>query len=432
MDQITGDIIQIKGGQKLFGTVAVSGAKNAALPAIMASLLTDEVMILNNIPDLEDVHTALTLLRELGVNVRNHSGKLVIDPSTLNKVYVPEDIARRIRYSVLLLGVLLARKGEVRLLYPGGCSALGDRPIDIHLAGLKALGAHIEEYNDYVYAYADHLHGCEIHLRFPTVTGTQNIMLAATLAKGATVILNAAREPEILDLAVLLNSMGAHIVGAGTKRIIIEGVKKLHGANHRIIADRIEAGTFLAAVGCTGGEVTIKGIQPEIMLATLQKLQEMGTQIVIRSRDEITAFCSEKPLPVSIITGVYPQLPTDMQPILLPLTVLAQGESYIEDTVFPKRFAVVKELRKMGAQITTNESQEKTTLRVHGISCLHGTTVIATDLRAGAALILAGMAAKGITTILNAYEIHRGYERIMEKWRALGADITVLRGRLIS
>lgn len=402
----------------LKGTVKVSGAKNSVLPIIAASLLAQENCVLEDIPGLKDVEVICDVLGALGAKVNsNHKGIIEINASKLHDIEAPYELIRKIRASFLVMGPLLARKGKARIALPGGC-AIGTRPIDLHLKGFQALGAKIELGHGYVEASADRLIGSKVYLDFPSVGATENIMMAATMAEGTTIIENVAEEPEIVDLANFLNSLGAKIKGAGTDTIKIQGVKELGGSRHTVIPDRIEAGTFMIAAALTGGDVTVLNALPDHLKPITAKLRECGMTID-EFDDNIRVRANGKSLSTDIKTLPYPGFPTDMQAQFMSLLTVAQGTSVVIETVFENRFMHVDELKRMGANIKI----EGRSAVVQGVDRLQGAQVKATDLRAGAALILAGMVADGPTEISDIYHVDRGYVEIEEKLRALGAKI---------
>lgn len=416
------DKLIVKGGEKLFGGVKISGAKNAALPIMAASLLPSEGKTkLTNLPMVADVLTMKAAMEKLGVHIHLSEGSASIDACTFNNHIMPLDDSKKMRASVLVAGPLLAKVGEAIIAEPGGC-AIGNRPIDLHLMGLQTLGAKVERVNkEYLKIKANKFRGNTINLPFPSVGATENLMMAACLAEGKTIINNAAREPEIVDLANFLTNTGARIVGAGTSIIKIEGVKKLEATKYKIIPDRIEAGTFIMAAAITEGEVQIKDVIPEHLASVIEVLKKIGVNInVERDQNTINVTGMKKYKSINITTVPYPGFPTDLQPLLTSLLSLSKGVSTITDTIFPERFSYVNELRKMGADIIV----EGNSATVRGVEKLHGAEVSATDLRAGAALILAGLTAEGTTTVKNVYHIDRGYEKIDEKLRKLGAKVT--------
>ena len=412
----------VDGGAPLRGEVTVSAAKNAALPALCASLLTARPVVLENVPELADVTTTRSLLERLGGAVSSEvDGSTRVEVATVTSNEAPYDLVSTMRASVLVLGPLLARTGLAKVALPGGC-AIGVRPIGQHLKGFQKLGAEVFIRNGYVEARASRLKGARISTDLVTVTGTENLMMAAALAEGITVIENAAREPEVSDLARLLSAMGARIQGAGTERIEIEGVPELGGARHRVIPDRIEAGTLLVAAAITGGDVTVSGAEPRHMSAMLAKLEEAGSAVTVTG-DRIRCQGPAKPKAVDLITNPFPGFPTDMQAQFMAMLGLADGISKITETIFENRFMHVAELARLGARIET----EGSTAVVRGQRYYQGAPVMATDLRASASLVLAGLAARGRTEISRVYHLDRGYERLEVKLRSLGATIERLR-----
>jgi len=409
--------IVITGGKKLSGEVTISGAKNAALPILAAGLLCAGTQTISNVPRLADVTTFGRILQNMGVSFDRKDNAIVIDSTALTNPEAPYDLVRTMRASVLVLGPLVARMGKARVSLPGGC-AIGARPINLHLMGLEKLGASVEIEHGYVVASAKKLHGTRIYFDTITVTGTENIMMAATLAEGQTIIENAAREPEIVDLANVLSQMGAKIEGAGTDIIKIQGVDTLRPMNYTVMPDRIETGTFVIAAAITGGNVTIKNCFPGHLDAVLAKVQEAGAQIWTND-GTIRVIGQPEISPVNIKTLEYPGFPTDMQAQFMSLMTLAEGTSVINETIFENRFTHVAELRRMGADI---EADGHTAI-VKGVAKLSAAPVMATDLRASASLILAGLAAEGQTIISRIYHLDRGYENIEEKLSSLGADI---------
>lgn len=411
------DKIVIKGGVPLEGSVGISGAKNSALPLLFATLLADGESSITNVPELRDINTAVKLLMELGARVDRENDCCRIDANNIQGVEAPYDLVKTMRASVLVLGPLLARCGRARVSLPGGC-AIGARPIDLHLKGLEALGARIELDHGYVEASAEKLRGAKISFDMPTVGGTENLLMAAALAQGETVLENAAREPEIVQLADALNSMGAKIEGAGTAIIHIQGVDRLQALNCRVIPDRIEAGTFMIAAAITGGDVLVQNAARGDLEALIGKLSETG--VVIKEQDGgLRVLAPEKILPVDIRTSVFPGFPTDMQAQFMALMTCAEGTSRISETVFENRFMHVCELQRMGADIQIDGHSAI----IRGVEQLTGAPVMATDLRASASLVLAGLAADNTTEISRIYHLDRGYERIEEKLAALGARI---------
>ncbi|HEY6280217.1 MAG TPA: UDP-N-acetylglucosamine 1-carboxyvinyltransferase [Burkholderiales bacterium] len=412
------DKLVIQGGAPLSGEVWISGAKNAALPILCASLLTYEPLKIENVPHLHDVTTMLNLLGQMGVAVSLHEKMEVeLTAERLNNPVAPYELVKTMRASILVLGPMLARAGEARVSLPGGC-AIGVRPVDLHIKGLQAMGAEIVIEHGYIHARAKRLKGARIFMDLVSVTGTENLMMAATLAQGSTVIENAAREPEVVDLANCLNAMGARIRGAGSDMITIEGVGKLHGARYRIMPDRIETGTFLVAAAATGGRIRLKDTRSDILDALLEKLREAGADI--ESGDNWVSLKMNGELKaVNVHTAPYPGFPTDMQAQFMVLNSVAHGASTVTETIFENRFMHVQELRRMGAKIEV----EGNTAMVQGVAQLDGAKVMATDLRASASLVLAGMVARGETVVDRVYHLDRGYECIEEKLSQLGACI---------
>lgn len=417
------DKLLIRGGNRLQGEIAVSGAKNAALPILCAGLLTADTLVLDNVPVLRDIGTTLRLLERLGVKYQNGSNHRVeLDASDITSYEAPYDLVKTMRASILVLGPLLARFGEARVSLPGGC-AIGQRPVDQHIKGLAAMGAEISIEHGYVVARAKRLKGATVRTDMVTVTGTENLLMAAVLAEGRTILENAAREPEVVDLAELLIKMGARIEGHGSDRIVIEGVERLHGAQHRIVPDRIEAGTFLCAVGAAGGHILLRNTAAGTMGAILDKLREAGVQIETGD-DWIRASMNGRPKATGFRTLEYPGFPTDMQAQLMALNTIADGTAVIVENIFENRYMHAPELSRMGARIEV----EGDTAVVTGVPTLSGAKVMATDLRASASLVIAGLAAEGETLVDRIYHLDRGYERMEEKLRALGADIQRLSG----
>lgn len=410
----------VKGGNRLVGAVKTSGAKNAVLPIIAASILGTTPSHLDEVPMLEDVHTISEVLKCLGLAVECSPEKNVldIDSTEITSYEAPYELVRTMRASFLVMGPLLARIGKARISMPGGC-AIGARPIDIHLKGFEALGVKIEQGHGYIEASApEGLKGTSIYFDFPSVGATENIMMAASLAEGTTILENAAEEPEIVDLANYLNKMGAKIRGAGTDTILIEGVDKLHGADYTIIPDRIEAGTYMIAAAMTGGDVIVENVLPEHQKPLIAKLREAGA-VVEEDIDKVRVIGQNPLKAVSIKTLPYPGFPTDMQAQMMAMMVIAEGRSKVTETVFENRFMHVVELNRMGGQISTDGRSAV----IDGPSKLTGCDVRATDLRAGAAMILAGLVAEGTTRIGDLHHIDRGYENIVAKLKNLGADI---------
>ena len=410
--------LAIEGGVPLNGEVAISGAKNAALPMLCAGLLTAEPLTINNVPHLRDVTTMLSLLGQMGMSI-SVDEKLGIElrAANIHHPEAPYDMVKTMRASVLVLGPLAARFGEARVSLPGGC-AIGLRPVDQHLKGLQAMGATITMDHGYMIVRASRLKGARMCMDLVTVTGTENLMMAATLAEGTTIIENAAREPEVVDLAVCLTTMGAKIKGAGTDTITIEGVDKLHGGRHSVMPDRIETGTFLVAAAATGGTVRVTGARPGTLDAVLDKLREAGVNIET-GEDWISVKPNGQLRAVNLRTAPYPAFPTDMQAQFVALNSVASGTGVVNETIFENRFMHVQELRRLGADIEV----EGNTAVVKGVGHLDGATVMATDLRASASLVIAGLVARGTTTVERIYHLDRGYEAIEEKLSKLGARI---------
>lgn len=409
------DKIVIQGGTSLKGTVRASGSKNAALPLLAACLLTDQPCQLSNLPRLKDVETMVKLLAKLGVKVGGDR-PLDIQSERVSSYEAPYELVKTMRASILVLGPLLAREGRARVSLPGGC-AIGARPIDLHLKGLRALGASISLEHGYVETKARRLRGATIYLDQPTVTGTENIMMAASLAEGETLIQNAAQEPEVEELAQTLNFMGAKITGAGSDTLCIEGVSALNGFRHQVSADRIETGTFLVAGMLTGGDITVENGRPEHQLALIEKLRETGAKIDTGPPLRIKG--TRRISSTDVTTAPYPSFPTDMQAQFMVLLAVAEGAGIVTETVFENRFMHVAELRRMGADIEL----EGTSAIVKGVAHLSGAPVMATDLRASASLVLAGLVARGVTEVSRVYHLDRGYEEIEEKMVSLGAKI---------
>ncbi|PKO34250.1 MAG: UDP-N-acetylglucosamine 1-carboxyvinyltransferase [Betaproteobacteria bacterium HGW-Betaproteobacteria-7] len=416
------DKLLIKGGQPLSGEVAISGAKNAALPILCASLLSAEPLQLTNVPHLNDISTMLRLLGDMGVGVTMEGvAGLVLDGSGLTNAVASYEMVKTMRASILVLGPLVARCGEARVSLPGGC-AIGARPVDQHIKGLQAMGAEITVEQGYVHAKATRLKGARICTDMVTVTGTENLMMAACLAEGETIIENAAREPEVVDLANCLVSMGARISGAGTDVIRIQGVDKLHGATHSIMPDRIETGTYLCAAAVTGGSVRLTKTSAAYLDTVVDKLMDAGCDITVE-RDAIRLVAPARLKAVSLRTAPYPAFPTDMQAQFMAINCVADGVATIRETIFENRFMHVNELMRLGANIQI----EGNNAIVRGVDGLEGATVMATDLRASASLVIAGLVAKGETLIDRIYHLDRGYERIEEKLTQLGAAVKRVR-----
>ncbi|HLW80708.1 MAG TPA: UDP-N-acetylglucosamine 1-carboxyvinyltransferase [Candidatus Acidoferrales bacterium] len=415
------DKFKIQGGRKLEGAVRISGAKNAALPIMAAALLTSDIVELDNIPRVRDIITMAKLLAHMKAHVVAQDvppSAMAIQTEEISHAEAPYELVKTMRASVLTLGPLLARFGYARVSLPGGC-AIGARPIDLHIQALEKMGASMTTEHGYVEARAERLRGAEIHFERITVTGTENILMAATLAEGETVLTNAAREPEVSDLTDLLMKMGAQIQGAGTSTIRVRGVEKLHGAAHRVIPDRIEAGTFLIAAAMTRGDVTLTDCQPSHLAATIDKLAECGVEVTAKSDTSLRVRVPGKLRAADVITEEYPGFATDMQAQYMALATQADGDSSITETIFENRFMHASEIIRMGANIEIDGRKAI----VHGPTPLSGATIIASDLRASASLVLAGLVAENTTYVERVYHIDRGYERIENKLMALGARI---------
>ncbi len=413
------DKLIITGGRQLRGEVRISGAKNAALPILAATLLADEPVTICNVPHLHDITTTMGLLGRMGVQlVVDEKLNIEVDPTTIKEFIAPYELVKTMRASILVLGPLLARYGQADVSLPGGC-AIGSRPVNLHIRGLEQMGAEIVVENGYIKAKADRLKGAKLMLDLVTVTGTENLMMAATLAEGETIIENAAREPEVVDLANCLNQMGAKVSGAGTDRIIIEGVERLHGTTYNVLPDRIETGTYLVAAAISGGKIKVKDTDPKLIDAVLAKLREAGAEITLGDDWIELDMHGKRPKAVDVTTAPYPAFPTDMQAQFSALNAIAEGTSTITETVFENRFMHIQELDRMGAQIRLQGN----TAIINGIEQLTGAPVMATDLRASASLVLAGLVASGDTVVERIYHIDRGYECIEEKLQQLGAKI---------
>ena len=418
------DKLLIRGGRPLNGDVTISGAKNAALPELCAALLTTEPVKLRNVPRLQDVSTTLKLLRNMGVVAERSETEpdaVLLNAGDVHTPEAPYDLVKTMRASILVLGPLLARFGQARVSLPGGC-AIGSRPVDQHIKGLQAMGAEITVDHGYIVANAARLRGARITTDMVTVTGTENLLMAATLAEGETVLENAAQEPEVRDLADMLIAMGAVIEGQGTSRIRIEGVARLHGATHRTVPDRIETGTFLCAVAAAGGEVLLMGANARHLDTVIEKLREAGVHIE-SGDDWIRVKSNQRPRAVSFRTSEYPAFPTDMQAQFMMLNCIAEGTAVVTETIFENRFMHVNELVRLGARIEVDGH----TAVVHGVPALQGATVMATDLRASASLVIAGLVAEGDTVVDRIYHLDRGYDQMEAKLRAIGADIERVR-----
>ena len=413
------DKLVITGGRPLNGEVRISGAKNAALPIVAATLLAETPMTVTNVPHLQDITTSMELLSQMGVELTiGERMTIEVDASTISNPVAPYELVKTMRASILVLGPLLARCGKADVSLPGGC-AIGSRPVNLHIDGLRAMGAEIEVKNGIVHAKADRLKGATIVFEIVTVTGTENLMMAATLAEGTTILENAAREPEVVDLANCLIAMGAKISGAGTSKIIIEGVEKLHGAEYAVQPDRIETGTFLVAAAITGGKVKARDTDPTLLDAVLQKLRDAGAEITLGDDWIELDMHGKRAKAVDVHTAPYPAFPTDMQAQFMALNCVAEGAGVVRETIFENRFMHVQELQRMGASIAV----EGNTAMVRGIDKLTGAPVMATDLRASASLIIAALAAEGETHVDRIYHVDRGYQNIEEKLQGLGARI---------
>jgi UDP-N-acetylglucosamine 1-carboxyvinyltransferase len=416
------DKLIITGGVPLNGEVTISGAKNAALPILCAALLAETPLNLSSVAALKDIDTTLKLLDTMGVKVARQGHQVTLDASEVASFEATYEMVKTMRASILVLGPLLARFGSARVSLPGGC-AIGSRPVDLHIKGLQAMGAAIHITHGYIQASTLHLpnrrlQGARYYMDIVTVTGTENLMMAATLAQGITVLENAAKEPEVVDLAECLNKMGAKITGAGTDVITIEGVEKLSGTSHNIVCDRIEAGTYMVAAAMTGGTVTLNNVRADLLDAVIDKLREAGAEITVDG-DTITVKSDGKLNAVNIRTAPHPAFPTDMQAQFMALNSVADGVSKVTETIFENRFMHVQELQRLGADISIDGN----TALVKGVSSLDGATVMATDLRASASLVLAGLVAKGETVIERIYHLDRGYELLEDKFTALGATV---------
>lgn len=409
--------LKIRGGKTLNGSVRISGAKNAALPIISASLLTAEPLALTNVPQLNDIGTMVKLLAQMGVAAERSAESLALCAANIVDKTAHYEMVKTMRASILVLGPLLARFGEAKVSLPGGC-AIGARPVDLHIKGLEAMGASITIEAGYILARAAKLKGARILMETVTVTGTENLMMAACLADGVTTLENAAREPEVVDLALCLIAMGANISGHGTDKITIVGVEKLHGASYAVMPDRIETGTFLAAVAATGGDVTLTNAAPNTLDAVIDRLRESGA-IITATADTLRIIANKRPASISLKTAPYPAFPTDMQAQFIALNCIASGTAIVTETIFENRFMHVQELVRLGAKIDI----EGNTAIVHGVEKLTGAGVMATDLRASACLVIAGLVAHGDTIIDRIYHLDRGYDHIEAKLTAIGALI---------
>lgn len=416
------DKLLITGGNRLHGEVTISGAKNAALPILCASLLAETPLHLSSVAALKDIDTTIKLLDTMGVKIVRQGDQVTLDASEVASFEATYDMVKTMRASILVLGPLLARFGTARVSLPGGC-AIGSRPVDLHIKGLQAMGAAIHITHGYIQASTLHLpnrrlQGARYYMDLVTVTGTENLMMAAALAEGTTVLENAAKEPEVVDLAEMLIKMGAKISGAGTDVITIEGVERLHGTTHNVVCDRIEAGTYMVAAAMTGGEVKLLNARADLLDAVIEKLREAGATVTSEG-DTITVKSDGKLKAVNIRTAPHPAFPTDMQAQFMALNAVAEGVAKVTETIFENRFMHVQEMQRMGADISIDGN----TALVKGVSALDGATVMATDLRASASLVLAGLVAKGETVIERIYHLDRGYEYLEEKFNALGANV---------
>lgn len=416
------DKLLIQGGARLNGEVTVSGAKNAALPILCAALLAEDTLSLSSVPKLKDVGTTIQLLEHMGVKVNRQADKVDLDARQIQSLEAPYEMVKTMRASILVLGPLLARFGKARVSLPGGC-AIGSRPVDLHIKGLQAMGAEIRIEHGYIEATTEHLpnkrlQGARYYMDLVTVTGTENLMMAAALANGTTVLENAAKEPEVVDMAECLIKMGAKIKGAGTDVITIEGVDKLHGASHQVVCDRIEAGTYMVAAAMTGGEVKLLNVKENLLDAVIEKLREAGAEVIC-DKNTIIVKSDGNLKAVNIRTAPHPAFPTDMQAQFMALNTVAEGISKVTETIFENRFMHVQEMQRLGANIDIDGN----TALVKGVAQLEGATVMATDLRASASLVLAGLVAKGQTVIERIYHLDRGYENLEEKFNALGANV---------
>ena len=413
------DKLIITGGKPLSGEIRISGAKNAALPIIVSTLLSDEPVLIRNIPHLHDITTTMELLGRMGVSLTmDENMDVEVNPTTINSYVAPYELVKTMRASILVLGPLLARFGEAEVSLPGGC-AIGARPVNLHIHGLELMGADIQVEDGYIKAKCKRLKGAKIVLDVVTVTGTENLMMAAALADGTTILENAAREPEVVDLAECLNAMGAKVSGAGTDTITIEGVERMHGTTYDILPDRIETGTYLVAAAVTGGKVKLKDTDPTLLDAVISKLEEAGAEIEMGDDWISLDMKGKRAKAIDVRTAPYPAFPTDMQAQFSILNAVAEGSSSITETIFENRFMHVSELKRMGADIEVNGN----TAYVKGVEELKCAPVMATDLRASASLVIAGLVAEGETVVERIYHIDRGYECIEEKLQQLGATI---------
>jgi UDP-N-acetylglucosamine 1-carboxyvinyltransferase len=411
------DKLLITGGKRLAGDIAISGAKNAALPILCASLLSADTVYLSNVPKLQDVATMLRLLRQMGLRAEEDGERIALNGGRIDKLEAPYEMVKTMRAAILVLGPLLARFGEAWVSLPGGC-AIGTRPVDQHIKGLRAMGADIRIEAGYIHAKAKRLKGARIVTDMITVTGTENLLMAATLADGETVLENAAREPEVTDLANLLAAMGAQISGIGTDRLVVQGVERLHGASHSVIPDRIETATFLCAVAAAGGDVTVTNVRTDILDVALDKLVDSGAE-VSTDEDGFTVEVGKRLASFDVVTLPYPGFPTDLQPFAMALASVSEGTAMITENVFESRFMFAQELARLGADLHTDGHHAV----VRGVPLLSGAPVVAHDIRAGAALVLAGLAAQGVTTVAESHHIDRGYPRFAEVLASIGADV---------
>lgn len=415
----------ISGGKKLVGEIQISGSKNAILPILAASILTKKQVTLYNVPDIEDVKTTIKILRFLGCKVSKKCDKIVISSANINKYQIPKDLMKKCRSSIILVGALIGRFKKAEFYAPGGCN-IGSRPIDLHIEAFKKLGVNVKkDFNsgNKITCIAENIIGTEINLKFPSVGATENIILSSVYAKGITTIKNAAKEPEIKDLANFLNKMGARIYGAGKSTIKIIGIKDLKEASYRIMPDRIETGSYLCFAAITHGFIKLNNVNPKDLMAVLYKLKEIGCKIIINNNN-IILKAPKKLKSTNIETGVYPGFPTDMEPLLTSLLTIANGESIIKENIFENRFEFCKELEKMGANILVDNKEQ--TAIIHGVNNLKNSNVSSKDLRGGASLIEAALSANGVSVIDNAENVLRGYENIDKKLKSLGADIKLL------
>jgi UDP-N-acetylglucosamine 1-carboxyvinyltransferase len=411
------DKLLIEGGRRLSGEIPIAGAKNAALPILCAGLLTSDTLKLSNVPHLHDVATMLKLLRQMGLRAEQDGTTVVLNGGSVDRLEAPYELVKTMRASILVLGPLVTRFGEARVSLPGGC-AIGSRPVDQHIKGLQAMGAEIHIEAGYIHAKAKTLKGTRIVTDMITVTGTENLLMAAVLAEGETVLENAAREPEVTDLANLLVAMGAKIDGIGTDRLVVQGVEALHGASHSVIPDRIETATFLCAAAAAGGDVTLTGARTDILDVALDKLREAGA-VITSGTDWLRLQMASRPKAVSFRTTEYPGFPTDMQAQFMAVNCVAEGSSRVTETIFENRFMHVQELNRLGASIAIDGH----TALIQGVDKLVGAPVMATDLRASASLVIAGLVAQGQTVVDRIYHLDRGYDRMEAKLAAVGADI---------